>query len=533
MKFFYKFLAVLFLTIFLTHCARIGRPTGGEKDEIPPIMVTAKPPYKSINFNEDEIRIYFDEYIVLKDLTKQLIVSPPLKNPPVISPQGTPSKQIKIKILDTLQPNTTYTFNFGNAVQDNNENNKLESFKYIFSTGKFIDSLKLKGTVNDALLGKLKKNINVLLYKLDTTYNDSVPYKEKPAYVTNTLDSINFEFTNIQKGKYVAMAIDEEVKDYIFNPKTDKIGFALDTINLPKDSILTKPITLFKETQPYTFKRGKEISKGKIQFGFEGEQEKLKVKLLSSVPTDFKAFEQFEKDKDTLNYWFTPIVEDSLRFIVSKSDTDLDTIKVRLRKKKIDSLSVASSVNGTLHLTDTLFLTTNNPITNIDKTKFSLVDKDTANVSYEIKQKDINKLALLFKQKPKNNYKFTVLPKAITDLYQTHNDTLQYSLSTKEVEDYGKISLNIKNESKKPLIIELLSDDKVVSTKFVKTSKKITFNLLEPKKYSVRAIIDDNNNKVWDTGNFLKKIQPERIVYYQEIFELRANWSVDNVFIVK
>lgn len=532
MRLSYKLITAIFLAFLLTKCARKGRPEGGPKDETAPIMVTAKPPYKSINFNEKEIRIYFDEYVILKDLNKQLIVSPPLKNPAVISPQGTPSKYIKIKVLDTLKPNTTYTFNFGNAVQDNNENNKLESFKYVFSTGNFIDSLKVKGSVTDVLDGKPKKNISVLLYKLDSTYTDSVPFKRKPDYVSSTLDSINFQFTNIQKGNYKLIALDENIKDYIFNPKTDKIGFLPNSISLPKDSVTNRDIVLFKEKQPFKFKRGKEIYKGKIQFGFEGNPEGLKLILVSKVPKEFNAFKQYEKQSDTLNYWFTPIVKDSLKFIVSKDDF-IDTIKVRLRKKKIDSLLVSSAITGTLHLNDTLFLTTNNPIVKIDTTKFLLTDKDTTNINFKLKKQAINKIALLFEKKPKNSYTFSVLPKAITDIYEVKNDSLSYNFATKDPEDYGAISLHINNKTQKPLIIELLENKQVIKTVFIDGSKKVDFTLLEPKTYSVRAIIDDNGNKKWDTGNFLNQRQPERIIYFDKKIELRPNWVFNETFIVE
>lgn len=532
MRFSYKLITVVFLVFILTRCARKGRPEGGPKDETAPVMVIAKPPYRSINFSKNEIKIYFDEYIVLKDLNKELIVSPPLKNPAIISPQGTPSKYIKIKILDTLKTNTTYTFNFGNAVQDNNENNKLESFKYIFSTGSFIDSLKIKGSVTDALEGKLKKNISIMLYKLNSTYNDSVPFKRKPDYVSSTLDSVKFQFTNIQEGKYKIVALDEEVKDYIFNPKKDKIGFLPNFITLPKDSLIGKQITLFKETKPFKFKRGKEVFKGKIQFGFEGTQKGLTIKLITKVPKNFKDFQQYKKDSDTLNYWFTPIVKDSLKFIVSK-DNFIDTIKVRLQKKNIDSLSISSVINKTLHLNDTLFLTANNPITKIDTTKFSLTDKDTTNVSFKLLKQKINKIALLFKKTPKNKYALSVLPDAITDLYKMSNDSLFYNFITKDPEDYGTISLNIKNKINKPLIIELIENKKVIKTQFVKGSEKISFTLLEPKKYSIRAIIDGNDNKKWDTGNFLHQIQPERIVYFGKEIELRPNWVFNEVFVIK
>lgn len=526
-----KIIFVFFITLLITNCARRGNPDGGPKDETAPIMVTAKPPYGTLNFNEEKIKIYFDEYIVLKDLSKQLVVSPPLKNPPLITPQGTASKFINIKILDTLKPNTTYTFNFGNAVQDNNENNKLESFKYIFSTGSYLDSLKTSGSVLDAYNKETEKSINVALYKIDSTFNDSIIYKRKPDYVTNTLDSTLFKLTNIKDGKYFLLALKETNKDYIFNSKTDEIGFLNNPITLPTDSVIKQPIRFFKEIQPYIFRRGKEVTKGKIQFGYEGKQTNLKVKLLSKTPTDFKAFSEFEKDKDTLNYWFTPNVKDSLNFIVTNNNF-IDTVTVRLRKKKIDSLSITSNVSSTLHLNDTLFLSTNNPITKIDSTKFTLVDVDTVAIPYKLKKIHFNKLALLFKKQPKKGYNFKILPKGIIDLYETTNDTLNYRFATKTTEDYGSIILDIKKETKHPVIIELLNKETVVKTVYVKNSKKIEFNLLPPKEYNVRVIVDENDNKQWDTGNYLQKIQPERIEYFEKAFKLRANWIQNEVITI-
>ena len=116
MKQVFKLLFLVGICITLTNCARTGRPEGGAKDETAPLLVTSEPPYESINFDSDNIRIYFDEYITLKDLNKQLVVSPPLKNPSLITPQSAPSKYINIKIIDTLLKNTTYIFNFGNAI---------------------------------------------------------------------------------------------------------------------------------------------------------------------------------------------------------------------------------------------------------------------------------------------------------------------------------------------------------------------------------------------------------------------------------
>ncbi|CAA0251298.1 Ig-like domain-containing protein [Tenacibaculum maritimum] len=534
MKRLFLFLSFFIVIYFLTNCARKGRPEGGPKDQKAPIMVTANPPYKTVNFDKKTIKIYFDEYIVLKDLQKQLVISPPMKNAPIITPQGTPSKYISIKILDTLAPNTTYTFNFGNAVQDNNENNKLESFKYIFSTGKHIDSLYLKGSVMDAFKEKAPKNTSVLLYKIDSLYNDSIIYKEKPNYVTNTLDTTNFNLTNLKKGKYLLVALKEISENYLFNSKEDKIAFYKDTIQLPKDSVIKNLLKLFKEVQPFHFKRGKEVSKGHIIFGFTGKREHLKVNLTTTTPASFKNFSQFEKGKDTLHYWYTPFQADSLHFNVSNGNS-IDETTVMLRKKKIDSLLVSSTVNTNLKLNDTLFLTTNNPITKIDTTKFHLVQKDSIKINYKLYKKEFNKLAVLFDETPKTNYRLTLFPMAITDLYQTSNkDTLVYNFRTKTIEDYGSITLDIRNNTNKTVLIQLLGKgNAIVNSKSINASQKIDFKLLEPAEYTIRAIIDTNKNNVWDTGNFLLRKQPEKVIYFPTALKLRANWNINEVFIVE
>ena len=119
-----SFLLLLLITL-ISSCAKTGRPDGGPKDELAPLFVTSEPPYETINFSSKEVTLDFNEFIKLKDINKQLVVSPPLKNPLLISPQGTASKTLNIEILDTLTINTTYIFNFGNAIEDNNESNIL------------------------------------------------------------------------------------------------------------------------------------------------------------------------------------------------------------------------------------------------------------------------------------------------------------------------------------------------------------------------------------------------------------------------
>ena len=531
-----SFLLLLLITLIFS-CAKTGRPDGGPKDELAPLFVTSEPPYETINFSSKEVTLDFNEFIKLKDINKQLVVSPPLKNPLLISPQGTASKTLNIEILDTLTINTTYIFNFGNAIEDNNESNILEGFKYVFSTGSYIDSLEFSGTIANAFSNKKPKKTNILLYRIDSTFTDSIIYKKKPNYVTTAIDTTGFNFTNLKKGNYLLLALKQSSNDYIFKSSVDEIGFYTDTIRLPKDSSTIKPIKLFKEIQPYRFRSAKEVSKGKITFGYEGAIKDLKVALLSKVSDSFRSISRFEIDKDTLNYWHTPIHVDSLNFIVS-NDIFSDTVTVKFRKNKMDSLKLSPSTTGILHLRDTFFIKSNTPIIKIDTSKVWLTAADTIRVKYEqyVSKKE-NKIGIIFDKKQKENYRLNAFPGGFTDLYSVKNDTLTFNFKTRDIEDYGRITLDIVNTSSENLIVELLAgkeNDQIIGRRYITTSETLVFDVLEPKTYTVRAIIDANKNNKWDTGNYLLKRLPENILYYKEELKVRANYFLEgNTFTIE
>ena len=525
-------LFLIVLVLSFSQCAKKGRPDGGPKDEDAPLFVTANPPYETINFDKNEINIYFNEYIKLKDLNKQLIISPPLnpENPTLISPQGSPSKYIKIQILDTLLENSTYIFDFGNSVQDNNEANTLERFKYVFSTGAYIDSLTLSGSVKNSFKSESVENIKLLLYRLDSAYTDSAVYNRKPDYVTSTLDSSNYEFSNLRKGNYLLVALNDAGSDYVFNPKTDEIGFLKDTIWLPRDSIIKTELSIFKEELPYTFRRGKEIRKGQLIFGYQGKPSNIKIENLSAVPDNFQTIIFSEKDKDTLNLWHSPIEKDSLIFKISNNNI-IDTITVALRKKQLDSLTVTKITGGVLNIKDTLFFSTNNPIIKIDTSKINFVHTDSIYITYKafISKKE-SSVGFLFEKKFKTSYKLNLYPDALVDIFETSNDTVISQFRTRSIEDYGEISLAIQNPEKVPVIIQLTDiNDVTVAQETSSENKTISFNYLIPKKYKIRIIYDTNNNGKWDTGNYLEKKQPEPVQYFPEVQEIRPNWVLNEV----
>ena len=525
----YKILLLATLSLLITNCAKKARPTGGLKDSIAPILVSASPSHKSINFKAKKIKIYFDEYIKLKNVSKQLVISPPQENDPIITPLGTASKFISIKILDTLDANTTYAFNFGNSIVDNNEENELGNFKYVFSTGSFIDSLILAGEVTNPMVKKSIEGIDVMLYEYNETYTDSIIYKEKPRYIANTLDSTLYEITNLRAGKYLLIALKDANFNKIYDPKIDEIGFINDTIIIPTDEKYN--FTIFKEVPDLKIIRPQEASKGHLIFGFEGDAKNVNIELLTETPEDFKSKIIFEKNKDTISFWHTPIEIDSLNFLVSKGEFSEEFV-VKTRSSKIDSLKVTRSTTSILHLLDTFSISSNTPIIDFDKSRIKITDQDTIAVDFNpILSKSNTKLYLNFDKKYGSVYNFEILPKTITDIFGISNDTLSFKLTTKTIEDYGNIIIELTSSKKTSFIVELL-DEKgaLIRLKKVDKPQTISFNLLPPANYLIRVVLDKNHNGIWDTGSFLKKRQAEEVKFFDKLLELKANWDINETF---
>ncbi|HNP67931.1 MAG TPA: Ig-like domain-containing protein [Aequorivita sp.] len=528
------YIPIAFLMILsFVDCAKKGSPSGGPRDTIPPVIVRSSPENYTTNFTGAEIEIRFDEYIKLKEVNKELIISPPMKYAPVITPLST-SKTLRIKIIDTLKPNTTYSFNFGNSIVDNNEENKFDYFKYIFSTGSYIDSLKLSGRVKDAQLIAPEIPTTVMLYEVNETFTDSIIYSEKPTYITVTKDSTGvFELTNLKEGKYLLLALKEKNNDYIFQPQNDKIGFEREIITLPSDSSYT--LTIFKETPDYKFVRASQIGKNHIVFGYEGRADSLNIEMLSELPEDYTSAIFKDEKKDTLHYWFKPAIKtDSLIFKVTNGNF-IDTATVRMRELFKDSLTISALKTGAVKLMDTFKLRANTPLLTFDAEQFQVMAKDSSFVETTVKlNKKYNWAEVYFPKAEDQTYSVKLLPGALTDFFEKTNDTIQFNLNTRLESDYGTLNLTLVNVEEFPIIVQILdSKYNIVAEEYLTESKYVFFGALSPDKYFVRIIYDENQNRNWDTGNFLNRMEPERIIYYPTQIEVRANWSLNETFILK
>ncbi len=523
---------LVFMALALHQCAKRGSPSGGPKDTEPPVLIKAEPENLSINFKTTKIRLYFDEYIKLQDVQNQLIVSPPFQYPAEISPQGGASKYVEVVIKDTLKENTTYTLNFGQSIVDNNENNPSSYLTYVFSTGDYIDSLALLGVVNDAFNKETDEFISVMLYEIDTAYTDTVITKRPPNYITNTQDSTTiFRLQNLKAGKYRLLAIKDEGKNNLYDAVTDKIGFVEDTISLPTDSIYL--LNLFREVPKYSLSAPKFSAANKISFGYKGSDEKLQINPISIIPDSITRFVAKEPGKDTLNYWFTPFEVDSLLFeVLNERIQKRDTFTVKTRKLPADSLVLIPSNRSSLGFLDTMALGANIPIRQIDTSMASLMNKDSISLPLNIRLDTLaNRMEFYFEKEPNETYSLSILPGALTDLFGATNDTLLYKLKTKSYEDYGNLRIRLQGAISYPVILQLSEPKgKVVRSIVSEEDMLYEFNLLEPKKYLLRVIFDANANQRWDTGNFLDKIQPEKIVYFPQEIEVRANWELEQIF---
>ena len=524
-----NFKYILFLLVLATvGCAKRGSITGGLKDTLAPILKVSFPKNFSTDFKGNEIKLTFDEYIKLKDLNKQLIISPPMKYEPLITPTSV-SKFINIKILDTLQANTTYSFNFGQSIADNNEGNPYNQFKYVFSTGAYIDSLSLGGTVKDAYNKEVESFVSVMLYEVNDTFKDSVVYNDAPRYITNTLDSLkSFKLENLKAGKYLLVAMKDYGSNNKFNPAKDKIGFHKQFVTLPNDTVYE--LKLFKEVLPFKAYKPVQSSGNRLILPFEGNAKNSKITLKNGetiLPTIISKFPK----KDSLQLWYKPLRLDSLALAVTKDKYKVNfTLKIKEQKK--DSLKISAVQTGILNFRERLTLETATPLTKFDHSKIKLVNKDSVAVDFKTEYDDFNQqLFFDFKKEPSENYTLSMLPGALTDYLEQSNDTLIYKLNTRILADYGNLVVNLQNVKRFPVIVELTNEKgDVLASEYSESSSKVEFNLVEPAQFWLRAIYDNNKNKKWDTGNYLEKRQAEEVVYFSKAVDVRANWDVEQVF---
>ena len=519
---------IFLLLIFLYSCALQRNPEGGAKDITPPEVISTSPENFATNFSGHDIELQFDEYIALNDIGNQLVISPLLTYAPEIKIR---KKSILIHLKDTFLENTTYTFNFGDGIMDNNEGNKLSNYQFVFSTGPVIDSLTISGKVQHAFTGATEKGILAQLYhKTD----DSIPMVERPVYFARTNDSGYFTIRNISPGEYKIIALQESDANYLYTPGNESIGYLDSAVAAGTEGLQMK---LFREIPAVRFMRAYSEFPGKSVLIFNQPADTITWKYLNdSTALDLYAI-HYSPKKDTVTLWYRNLSTDSLS-LQFENTIEKDTVILRLFKRHEDKdekkkFALALSSGLSKLAKQTVFMPfrieSNHPLVSVDTGSIVLLE-DSSPVKPLIQFADSMHLQILvnYDWKEKTGYSLLIPKGSIRDIYGVTNDTTEFTFSTNSEADYGSVKISYLDEAADPYVVQLIDDAGNVYRQFESSkTKEITYNHLLPRVYRIKLFRDDNKNGIWDTGEYLKHKQPEEVVYYPEGITVRANWDVE------
>ena len=548
-----KLLIPAVIILFAIACATIVSPTGGPKDVTPPKMISSQPINFSTNFKGNKLILTFDEYVDLKTPEKFMLISPPLSKVPNIKFKG---RDVVIKLEDSLRSNTTYNFYFGDAIVDITESNPNKNFNFAFSTGPEIDSLSLSGIVTDAFTRLPVKEALVMLY---SDFTDSLPMKQIPTYVSRTNDKGYFRLNSLASGKYRAVALVDKNSDYIYNLPGELIGFSSDSVQpyfsavdmndttvVKTDSVLRKLVTIDLFPEPDSVQRILKsviAAKNRLAIAFRYPTVTPGLRILNLPDSLPWALTEWNRTNDTLNAWLLN-QPDTLKLEVSDHGIVIDTVNISTALKVIgkvrgsapaDHLQYSTSLAGRLlGYNKPLILTFSNPVKEYDLTLLQLTiktTKDTTTVTPAAKFSDSihRHLEVNYKWNTTDNYDLYLPKGSFTDFYSDTCDSTHVAFQMKPVDEYGQFALLVsRQDASFPLILQLLTEKgAVVDQRIITNEKRIDFGLLAPAKYGLKAIEDVNSNGKWDTGELIKKIQPEKVLIHPKIFEVKSNWELE------
>ena len=527
------YIAVVASLFVFSQCAQKMTPSGGVRDLYPPALDTNKltpaiPANFSTNFEASEITLQFNEYFILDKPMKNIIITPILSQNPNYRIKG---KKLIIGLEGELKDSTTYTINFGDAIKDITEGNVTKNFNYVFSTGSYIDSLSFKGKVYDAFTKSGVENATVMLYEENT---DSIPFKEKPMYFVKTSKTGSFTMEYLKAGKYKAVALLDENNNYLFNPKSEAIAFSNNQIEIPKPApdTLENTFVLFKEDLKKQFVLEKKYTpQGKINLTMNRLSDDLAISGINGLNLN-PTWINYSGERDSIEFWID--TNDTKGKFISiliddKSNGYTDTIKITTptpKKAQLPPFVITHNAKKGLGNHSDLSLLFNKPLSKIDDSKLKLELREEE-VPLSVTQNSVREVIVSSGWAPGKKYVLTIYPNAFTTILGESTDTVKVSFKYKEEKDYGKLFLNMEVEEG-DYILQLLKDGKMVSQKTFKgDSFKHDYNQLAPGKYQIKLIYDKNSNSKWDTGVYLKHLQPETVVYYDGEISIRQGWDID------
>lgn len=544
--------ASLLIVILLWSCANPVAPTGGPKDVTPPEVVIHEPENRSLNFNKDQIQLTFNEYVQLKNTKDQVIISPPFQEDPEFKIKG---KSVTIHFKDTLRENTTYTIFLGKAISDITENNPLLDYRYVFSTGTYLDSSSLVGRVVNAFTLRPEVNVHVMLYD---TPGDSVPYLERPYYVSRTDSSGVFHFYHLRDLQYLLFALKETNGNYLYDDPNELIAF-VDTLVKPyyipeaatvdlTDSVAVPQVAppdlildLFQETDSsQRLLENKVLPEGIVRLAFRMPLRAPSLRVLDTLLTQPWYMPEWNEKGDTLLMWLYREPPDTIYMELADETRIIDTLRILthtlmqgLNLKKFsagEKLTLSSNLRaGKLDPFSPLTLLFSHPVLHGDLSALRLIaGRDTLIPESSFSDSLHRRLTIHNPREADSSYQLLIPDSTFFSIRGTSHDTIRMTFMDRALEEYGTLTVNLMmpDTAGQYLLQVIKGEEEVVEQRNVKgkASERIEFPYLTPGRYRVKVIFDKNHNDQWDPGRYILKRAPEKVRYYEKTLEIRANW---------
>lgn len=545
----------LAILILIISCAKQTAPTGGPRDTIPPIMVSSSPSKGALNVSSKTIDLEFSEHIALANAKEQIIITPDIEKKYEITAR---KKKVILTLEQPLQPNTTYTFNFRDAIQDITEKNPAVNLKLAFSTGSYIDSLQITGTVKDLIQNKEIKDATVALYESDT-FNI---FQHKPVYITKTNAKGEFQFENLKNGTFYIYAFEDRNRNLITDSRNENYNYHTTPIELnqnKKDIQLSlirldaRPIKI-TSARPYNTYFNIRTSKGLKDYKVQSEtgdtlfttygENRANIKIyntfenIDSVAIKFTAFDSLQHQLDTTLY---------VKFLERKTTPEPFTVSIENSKTiarngnitlKGKTTKPVASINY-----DSIFVQVDsatrinvapNELTINQKTGQFTITKNIGTEHFKELNTPIEPGQQTKSKKPTTQYALNFGKAAFISVELDSSQNSTEVLRPLRYEDTGVITAEVLT-SEPNYILQLINKNNEVIQSAV-NRPKATFADLQPGEYFIRLIIDRNGDGEWTPGNFFRQEEPEPIIFYANekkvtSITLKANFELGPMLI--
>ena len=540
----YIFLAVVVLLVacLVQSCANAVAPTGGPKDDKPPVVVVAVPENHSTGFNGRKIELTFDEYVVLENANQNILFSPPLAVKPDIKLNN---KTLNIKFKEALEDNTTYTIDFGAAIKDLHEGNLFKDYVFSFSTGDVLDTLCIAGKVLNAEDKKAVESAYVGLYAADRPNLDSLPLTAIPSYITKTDKEGKFRLNGLADKKYLVFALKDVNSNLYFDLPNEEVAF-YDSLVQPRDSL---DLTLYMFTEvdsTQVLLEKKLVEEGLLRFVFRHPARKAMVMTPEVLPDTFNLVTMHSAAYDTVWWYFTPNVKDSL-WVHVKHDTLInDSSRYSLKFKESGSnrrrnrgpekLKVGNNLIGGKGLVagNDLILKFSEPVVRYEHNDSVRFCRDTLTVYGVLDFEPADDYGMTYRLcypiAVDTNYTLEIPDSVFFGVRNRTNEPIKVDFHLMKDDEYGNIYITVNPpEGMRQVVVQLTDESgkKVLKQETITQRQEVVFEHLMPAKYKLRALLDADGNGKWSTGNYRRHTLPETVIEYKDPLEVKAGWDID------